>query len=39
MTLLTDFKDKQILVLGAGITGLSCARLLASECLSFAVND
>jgi len=39
MKSLVDFKDKQILVLGAGITGLSCARFLASEHLSFAVND
>ena len=39
MTLLTDFKHKQILVLGAGITGLSCARYLSAQGLSFSVND
>jgi UDP-N-acetylmuramoylalanine--D-glutamate ligase len=39
MTLLTTFKDKQILVLGAGLTGMSCVRFLASQGLSFAVND
>ena len=39
MTLLTTFKGKQILVLGAGLTGMSCARFLASQGLSFAVND
>ena len=39
MTLLTDFKHKQILVLGAGITGLSCARYLNAQGLCFAVND
>lgn len=39
MTLLTTFKDKQILVLGAGLTGMSCVRFLASQGISFAVND
>lgn len=39
MTLLTDFKDKQILVLGAGITGMSCVRYLSAQGLCFAVND
>lgn len=39
MTLLADFKHKQILVLGAGITGLSCARFLSAQGLCFAVND
>lgn len=39
MTLLTAFKNKQLLVLGAGLTGLSCARYLASQGLCFAVND
>jgi len=39
MTLLADFKHKQILVLGAGITGLSCARYLSAQGLCFAVND
>ncbi|MCW8834082.1 MAG: UDP-N-acetylmuramoyl-L-alanine--D-glutamate ligase [Colwellia sp.] len=39
MTLLTAFKNKQLLVLGAGLTGMSCARFLASQGLCFAVND
>jgi len=39
MTLLTAFKHKQILVLGAGLTGMSCARFLAAQGLCFAVND
>lgn len=39
MTLLADFKDKQIVVLGAGITGMSCARYLSAQGLCFAVND
>jgi len=39
MTLLADFKNKQILVLGAGITGMSCVRYLSAQGLCFAVND
>ncbi len=39
MTLLADFKHKQILVLGAGITGMSCARYLSAQDLCFTVND
>lgn len=39
MTLLADLKHKQILVLGAGITGLSCARYLSAHGLCFAIND
>ncbi len=39
MTWLTAFKDKNIVVLGAGMTGLSCLRFLHSQGLSFAVND
>jgi UDP-N-acetylmuramoylalanine--D-glutamate ligase len=39
MTLLTPYQNKKILVLGAGISGLSCARFLASQGISFAVND
>ncbi len=39
MALLADFKDKQILVLGAGITGMSCVRYLSAQGLCFAVND
>ncbi len=32
-------KDKNIVVLGAGLTGLSCARFLQNNALSFTVND
>ena len=39
MTLLADFKHKQILVLGAGITGMSCVRYLSAQGLCFTVND
>ena len=39
MTLLAGFKGKQILVLGAGITGMSCVRYLSAQNLCFAVND
>jgi len=39
MTLLTAYKNKNILVLGAGLTGMSCARYLASQQISFTVND
>ncbi|WP_019027206.1 UDP-N-acetylmuramoyl-L-alanine--D-glutamate ligase [Colwellia piezophila] len=39
MTWLTAFKDKNIVVLGAGLTGLSCLRFLHAQGLSFAVND
>lgn len=39
MTLLTDLQHKKILVLGAGITGLSCVRYLSAQGLCFAVND
>ena len=39
MTWLTVFKDKNIVVLGAGMTGLSCLRFLHAQDLSFAVND
>lgn len=39
MTFLTELKDKNILVLGAGLTGLSCAKYLRGLGLSFVVND
>jgi UDP-N-acetylmuramoylalanine--D-glutamate ligase len=39
MTWLTAFKDKNIVVLGAGMTGLSCLRFLHRQGLSFVVND
>lgn len=39
MTLLADLKHKQIVVLGAGITGMSCVRFLSAQGLCFAVND
>ena len=32
-------RDKNILVLGIGLTGLSCARFLMANDISFAVND
>jgi len=39
MTWLAAFKNKNIVVLGAGMTGLSCLRFLHAQGLSFAVND
>lgn len=39
MTFLTELKDKKLLVLGAGVTGLSCAKYLHRLGLSFVVND
>ena len=39
MTWLAAFKDKNIVVLGAGMTGLSCLRFLHTQNLTFAVND
>jgi len=39
MTWVTAFKDKNIVVLGAGMTGLSCLHFLHAQHLSFAVND
>lgn len=39
MGLLTELKNKRIVVLGAGLTGLSCVRFLHAQGLSFAVND
>jgi UDP-N-acetylmuramoylalanine--D-glutamate ligase len=39
MSWITAFKDKNIVVLGAGMTGLSCLRFLHSQGLSFVVND
>ncbi len=39
MSWITAFKDKNIVVLGAGMTGLSCLRFLHSQGLSFDVND
>ncbi len=39
MTLLAELQNKQILVLGAGLTGISCIRFLHGQGLSFAVND
>ena len=39
MIWLTAFKDKNIVVLGAGMTGLSCLRFLHAQGLSFTVND
>jgi UDP-N-acetylmuramoylalanine--D-glutamate ligase len=39
MTWLTAFKGKKIVVLGAGMTGLSCLRFLHAQGLSLIVND
>lgn len=39
MIWLAAFKNKNIVVLGAGMTGLSCLRFLHGQGLSFAVND
>ena len=39
MSWLSAFKDKKIVVLGAGMTGLSCLRFLHAQGLSFVVND
>ena len=39
MSWLTAFKEKNIVVLGAGMTGLSCLRFLHGQGLSFTVND
>ncbi|WNC72968.1 UDP-N-acetylmuramoyl-L-alanine--D-glutamate ligase [Thalassotalea psychrophila] len=39
MTTLALLQDKNILVLGLGATGLSCARFLTSQNVDFVVND
>jgi UDP-N-acetylmuramoylalanine--D-glutamate ligase len=39
MTVITQLKNKNILVLGLGLTGLSCVRYLAKQGLKFSVND
>jgi len=39
MGLLAELKNKRIVVLGAGLTGLSCVRFLHAHGLSFTVND
>lgn len=39
MTTLALLQNKNILVLGLGATGLSCARFLTSQCVDFVVND
>ncbi len=36
---LAQFKNKNILVLGAGLTGMSCALFLKNNALSFSIND
>lgn len=38
-TLIAGLKQMQILVLGLGLSGLSCARYLKSQGIAFAVND
>lgn len=35
----TQFKDKKVVILGIGITGLSCARFLHRHQVTFSVND
>ena len=39
MSVLTALKHKQILVLGLGLTGLSCVQFLHAQGLCFSVND
>lgn len=39
MSLLTELKHKKIVVLGLGLTGLSCVRFLHAQGLSLNVND
>ncbi|MBU2894839.1 UDP-N-acetylmuramoyl-L-alanine--D-glutamate ligase [Colwellia sp. D2M02] len=39
MSVITAMKNKQVLVLGLGLTGVSCVRFLHKHGLSFAVND
>ena len=39
MTYLSTLKTKKIVVLGAGVTGYSCARFLQSNNLNFSIND
>jgi len=36
---LTFLRNKNILILGAGLTGMSCARFLRSHDLNFSLND
>lgn len=35
----TQLSDKKVVILGIGITGLSCARFLSRHALPFSVND
>ena len=39
MGLLAELKNKKIVVLGAGLTGLSCVRFLHAQDLFFTIND
>jgi len=39
MAVLTELKSKKIVVLGLGLTGLSCVRFLHAQALTFTVND
>jgi len=39
MSLIAQLKNKQVLVLGLGITGLSCVRYLTKQGINFTVND
>ena len=39
MSFLSQLHDKTILVLGLGVSGLSCVRFLHAQGIKFAVND
>ncbi|SES99876.1 UDP-N-acetylmuramoyl-L-alanine--D-glutamate ligase [Thalassotalea agarivorans] len=39
MDFLTQLNNSNVLVLGAGVTGMSCARFLASKDIAFSLND
>lgn len=39
MTRLSDLKSKNIVILGAGLTGISCARFFHRHDITFSIND
>lgn len=39
MTTLSDLKSKKIVILGAGLTGISCARFFHRHNIAFSIND
>lgn len=39
MTTLSELKNKKIVILGAGLTGISCARFFHRHDISFSIND